>query len=292
MRSITDYCTGIFGEKAYRLSLDGGFSCPNRDGTLSSGGCTFCLGGSGDFAASHTLPIDRQIDQAKSRIAGKYRGSTFIAYFQSFTNTYAPADVLRAKFEPVIRRGDIAALAIGTRPDCLPAPVLALLAELNRIKPVWVELGLQTMHDVTAARINRGYPTRVYDEAVSALNDIGIHTVTHMILSLPGETEDMMLATADHIAEQNSGGLKIQMLNILRSTPMADEFARAPFPLMDLDAYASLTARIIRRMPDHMVLHRMTGDGPRRALIAPQWITDKKRALNAISRALSRPADK
>lgn len=286
MKTITDYCTEIFGEKAYRLSLDGGFGCPNRDGTVSRGGCTFCLNGSGDFAASHALPPDEQIDQAKSRIAGKYRGSTFIAYFQSFTNTHAPADVLRAKFESVIRRSDISALAIGTRPDCLPAPALNLLSELNRIKPVWVELGLQTMHDSTAARLNRGYPTRVYDDAVASLNALGIHTVTHTILGLPGETEEMMLATADHIAEQNSGGLKIQMLNILRGTPMADEYECAPFPLMMMEEYASLTAKIIRRMPDDMVLHRMTGDGPRRALIAPQWVTDKKRVLNAIHRQL------
>lgn len=291
MRSITDYCTEIFGEKAYRLSLDGGFTCPNRDGTLSHTGCTFCLGGSGDFAASHVLPPDQQIDQAKARVASKYRGRTFIAYFQSYTNTHAPADVLRARFWPVLMRDDVAAIAVGTRPDCLPAPVLDLLGKMNRIKPVWVELGLQTMHDSTAARLNRGYPTHVYDEAVTALNSLGIHTVTHMILSLPGETEDMMLATADHIAAQNSGGLKIQMLNILRGTPLAEEFARNPFPLMDMDRYAALTAKIIRRMPDDMVLHRMTGDGPRRALIAPQWITDKKRALNAITRALSCPDD-
>ena len=288
MRSISDYTRALFGEKAYRLSLDGGFSCPNRDGAISRIGCTFCLNGSGDFASSHILPPDEQIEQAKSRISGKYRGSTFIAYFQSFTNTYAPVDILRQRFAPVIRREDIAALAVGTRPDCLPADVLDLLGELNCIKPVWVELGLQTMHDDTALRLNRGYPTRVYDEAIASLNLLGIHTVTHMILGLPGETEDMMLATADHIAAQNSGGLKIQMLNILRGTPLADEYESAPFPLLSLEEYAGLTARIIRRMPDSMVLHRMTGDGPRRALIAPMWITDKKRVLNTIERELRR----
>lgn len=288
MRSISDYTRALFGEKAYRLSLDGGFSCPNRDGAISRIGCTFCLNGSGDFASSHILPLDEQIEQAKSRISGKYRGSTFIAYFQSFTNTYAPVDILRQRFKPVIRRDDIAALAIGTRPDCLPADVMDLLGELNRIKPVWVELGLQTMHDDTALRLNRGYPTRVYDEAIASLNLLGIHTITHMILGLPGETEDMMLATADHIAAQNSGGLKIQMLNILRGTPLADEYESAPFPLLSLEEYAGLTARIIRRMPDSMALHRMTGDGPRRALIAPMWITDKKRVLNTIERELRR----
>jgi len=286
MRSISDYTRSLFGEKAYRLSLDGGFSCPNRDGAISRTGCTFCLNGSGDFASSHVLPLEAQIDQAKARVAGKYRGSTFIAYFQSFTNTYAPVDVLRQRFEPVIRRDDIAALAIGTRPDCLPASVLVLLGELNRIKPVWVELGLQTMHDSTAARLNRGYPTRVYDEAIANLNALGIHTVTHMILGLPGETEEMMLATADHIAAQQSGGLKIQMLNILRGTPLATEYESEPFPMMSLEEYAALTARIIHRMPDSMVLHRMTGDGPRRALIAPMWITDKKRVLNTINQNL------
>ena len=286
MRSITDYTAQIFGQKAYRLSLDGGFSCPNRDGTLSRTGCTFCLNGSGDFAASHILPLDAQIDQAKARVAGKYHGSAFIAYFQSFTNTYAPVDVLRRRFEPVIRRSDICALALGTRPDCLPASVLDLLGELNCIKPVWVELGLQTMHDATASRLNRGYPTQVYDHAIAALNSADIHTVTHMILSLPGETEDMMLQTADHIAAQHSGGIKIQMLNILRGTPLAEEFARTPFPLFTLEQYAAVAAKIIRRMPSDMVLHRMTGDGPRSALIAPSWVTDKKRVLNTIQREL------
>ena len=286
MRSITDYSLSLFGQKAYRLSLDGGFSCPNRDGTLSRTGCTFCLNGSGDFAAPHLLPPDQQIDHAKTRVAGKYRGSAFIAYFQSFTNTYAPIDVLRRRFEPVIRRDDICALALGTRPDCLPPDVLDLLGELNRVKPVWIELGLQTMHDATAAYLNRGYPTRVYDEAVASLNALGIHTVTHMILGLPGETEVMMLQTADHIAAQHSGGLKIQMLNILRGTPLAIDYAASPFPLLSLEEYAALTAQIIRRMPSGMVLHRMTGDGPRHALIAPTWITDKKRVLNTINRNL------
>lgn len=286
MKRISEFTAECFGEKAYRLSLDGGFGCPNRDGVISSGGCSFCLNGSGDFAASHRLSVDEQIDQAKARIAGKYRGRTFIAYFQSFTNTYAPAEVLRERFWPVISRPDIAALAIGTRPDCLPPPVLSLLTELNTIKPLWVELGLQTMHDETARRFNRGYSTRVYDEAIAALNAAGIHTVTHMILSLPGETEEMMLQTAGHIAAQHSGGLKIQMLNILRGTPMADAYEKEPFPLLTMERYAALTARIIRRMPDDMVLHRMTGDGPRHALIAPAWVTDKKRVRNAIEREL------
>ena len=288
MKTIVQYAIETFGEKAYRLSLDGGFGCPNRDGTISRGGCTFCLNGSGDFAASHHLPLNAQIDQAKSRIAAKYRGHTFIAYFQSFTNTHAPADVLRQKFLPVLQRPDIAALAIGTRPDCLPAPVIDLLAELNAIKPVWVELGLQTMHDTTAVRLNRGYPTRVYDTAIAALNAIGVHTVTHMILSLPGEDRAMMLQTADHIAAQRSGGLKIQMLNVLRGTPLADEYAANPFPLLSLEEYADLTASIIRRMPADMVLHRMTGDGPRNAIVAPAWVTDKKRVRNTIDRELRR----
>lgn len=288
MKTITQYAIETFGEKAYRLSLDGGFSCPNRDGTISHGGCSFCLNGSGDFAASHRLPLNQQIDQAKSHISQKYRGNTFIAYFQSFTNTHAPARLLREKFLPVIRRDDIAALAIGTRPDCLPSSVLDLLAELNDIKPVWIELGLQTMHDSTATRLNRGYPTQVYDAAIANLNSIGVHTVTHMILSLPGETRDMMLQTADHIAGQRSGGLKIQMLNVLRGTPLAAEYASAPFPLLSLEEYAALTAEIIRRMPEEMVLHRMTGDGPRDAIIAPTWVTDKKRVRNTIDRELRR----
>lgn len=286
MKSITEYCTEIFGEKAYRLSLDGGFTCPNRDGTIGTGGCTFCRAGSGDFAESHILPIDEQIERAKQRISSKYHGHTFIAYFQSYTNTYAPAEKLREKFLPVILRDDIAGLAIGTRPDCLPEDVLRLLSELNRIKPVWVELGLQTMHNSTAHAFHRGYDTNIFDRAVSELNSTGIHTITHMILNLPGETPEMMIKTADHIALAGSGGLKIQMLNILRDTELAMQYTKNPFPLFDLVEYAELTAEIIRRMPEDMVLHRMTGDGARQHLIAPAWITDKKRVLGTIRYAL------
>lgn len=286
MRTITDYCKQIFGEKAYRLTLDGGFNCPNRDGSIAVGGCTFCRTGSGDFAESATLPLDEQIARSKARISGKYKGSTYIAYFQSFTNTYAPVRVLRERFMPVILRDDIAALAIATRPDCLPDDVLHLLADLIAIKPVWVELGLQTIHNNTAAMFNRGYETYVYDNAIARLNSIGIHTVTHMILNLPGETKEMMLETADHIAAVSSSGLKIQMLNILRDTPLALEYNKSPFPLFSLEEYAALTADIIRRMPADMVLHRMTGDGSHDHLIAPRWITDKKRVLSTINQLL------
>lgn len=288
MRSLNQYCKETFGEKLYKLSLNGGMTCPNRDGTLDDRGCIFCsAGGSGDFAPAATLPLEEQIAQAKARVAPKFRGSRYIAYFQAYTNTYAPVERLKRLFEPVIQRPDIAALSIATRPDCLPEDVLALLEALNQIKPVWVELGLQTIHPRTAAYLRRGYPLDCYDRAVRELNARGIHVITHVILGLPGEERAQMLETVDHVVQVGSGGIKLQLLHVLEGTDLAEDYRAGRFSVLTLEEYVELVAACVRRLPPEMVVHRMTGDGPKRLLLAPLWSGDKKRVLNALNRALA-----
>lgn len=287
MRTLNDYCREQFGEKLYKLSLNGGMTCPNRDGTLGSRGCIFCsAGGSGDFAPSAALTMEEQIEDARSRVSKKYHGSRYIAYFQAYTNTYAPVEYLRRLFLPVIQRPDIAALSIATRPDCLGEDVLGLLGELRAIKPVWVELGLQTIHPATAAYIRRGYDLPVYDRAIARLNDMGIHTITHVILGLPGETEEMMLETVAHVSAVGSQGIKLQLLHVLEGTDLAEDYRAGAFDVMTMEEYVALVRRCVAVLPPEMVVHRLTGDGPKRLLIAPQWSGDKKRVLNAINRAL------
>ncbi len=287
MLTLSEYCKARFGEKLYKLSLNGGMTCPNRDGTLDTRGCIFCsAGGSGDFAPSAMLPLEEQIRQAKKRVAGKARSSRFIAYFQAYTNTYAPVEYLSGLFWPVIRREDVAALSIATRPDCLGEEVLALLEELNRYKPVWVELGLQTIHPETAAYIRRGYPLEVYDRAVERLNPMGIHTVTHVILGLPGESRSEMLDTVRHVVQVHSGGIKLQLLHVLEGTDLAEDYRAGKFPTLELEEYVELVRDCVSLLPEDMVVHRLTGDGPKRILIAPLWSGDKKRVLNALNRAL------
>ena len=234
-----------------------------------------------------TKELEEQIAQAKARIAPKFRGSRYIAYFQAYTNTYAPVERLKALFEPVIHRPDIAALSIATRPDCLPEEVLDLLGELNHIKPVWVELGLQTIHPKTAAYIRRGYDLPCYDRAVRELNARGIHVVTHVILGLPGESRQQMLETVDYAAQSGSGGIKLQLLHVLEGTDLAEDYRAGKFTVMTLEEYVALVSACVRRLPEDMVLHRMTGDGPKRILLAPLWSGDKKRVLNALNRALA-----
>ena len=288
MRTLNQYCKETFGEKLYKLSLNGGMTCPNRDGTLGDRGCIFCsAGGSGDFAPAADLPLEEQIAQAKARIAHKFRGSRYIAYFQAYTNTYAPVERLKALFEPVINRPDMAALSIATRPDCLPEEVLDLLGALNQIKPVWVELGLQTIHPNTAAYIRRGYDLPCYDRAVRELNARGIHVVTHVILGLPGESRQQMLETVDYAAQSGSGGIKLQLLHVLEGTDLAEDYRAGNFTVMTLEEYVDLVAACVRRLPEDMVVHRMTGDGPKRILLAPLWSGDKKRVLNALNQALA-----
>ena len=288
MQTLNEYCRAQFGEKLYKLSLNGGMTCPNRDGTLGVRGCIFCsAGGSGDFAPDARLSIPDQIEEAKARVAGKYRGSRYVAYFQAYTNTYAPVERLRELFTPVVEREDIAVLSVATRPDCLPGKVLDLLGELNRRKPVWVELGLQTIHPDTAAYLRRGYDLPCYERAAAELRARGIHVVTHVILCLPGEGREEMLQTARYVG-QHSDGIKLQLLHVLEGTDLAADYRAGRVPLPTLEEYVALVRDCVKVLPEDMVVHRMTGDGPKRMLLAPQWSGDKKRVLNALNWALER----
>lgn len=273
----------LFGEKVYKLSLDGGMSCPNRDGRVGTRGCSFCAGGSGDFAAHGDILA--QIEDAKARVAGKFHGRRYIAYFQSYTNTYAPLDYLRWLYDPVLARPDIAGLAIGTRPDCLPREVVEYLSSLNREKPVWVELGLQTIHEPTARAIRRGYPLPVFDDAVARLSAAGLRTVAHVILGLPGEDREMMLDTVRYVGACGAEGIKLQLLHVLKGTDMARDYMAGAFSVLTLEEYIQILEDSVRILPPHIVIHRLTGDGAKRRLIAPSWSGDKKRVLNAINAA-------
>ena len=287
MLTVNEYCKQQFGQKLYKLSLDGGMTCPNRDGTLDTRGCIFCsAGGSGDFTPNRNKPIEEQISEAKQRVSAKYKGDKYIAYFQAYTNTYAPVETLRQIFIPVINRDDIAVLSIATRPDCLSDKVLALIDELNQIKPVWVELGLQTIHEKTADYIRRGYQLAVYDKAVCDLNAIGIHTITHIILGLPEETKEDMLASVRHVVLQKSKGIKLQLLHVLKNTDLATDYQKGLFKTMEFGEYVDLVAECVKLLPSDMVVHRLTGDGPKSLLIAPLWSADKKRVLNALHKKM------
>lgn len=285
--SLNEYYKQIYGKKVYKLSLSAGLSCPNRDGTCGTDGCIFCSrGGSGEFAADSALSIPRQLEEAKRRVRAKTRDDSYIAYFQPFSNTYGDAAYLRRIYCEAIAPDDIVGLSIATRPDCLPDGVLALLEEINRIKPVTVELGLQTIHPATAAYIRRGYDLPVYDEAVKNLHAIGVNVVTHIILGLPGETPGMMLDTVRY-AGRVSDGVKLQLLHVLRDTDLADEYAAGKFETLTLEEYTDILCAAIEVLPPHVVIHRLTGDGDKRSLIAPLWSADKKRVLNHIKKALN-----
>lgn len=284
IRMISDVLKEQYGEKIYRLALSSGCTCPNRDGTVGTGGCTFCSeGGSGEFAAK-TAPVSEQIEQAKKLVRAKTRGNRYVAYFQSYTNTYGDLNRLRALYEETLSRDDIAILSIGTRPDCLPDEMISMLAELNRRKPVWVELGLQTGNDETAARINRCYPLSTFEDAYRRLTEAGLTVIVHLIFGLPGENEDDMLDSVRFLAKLTPppGGVKLQLLQILRGTKMAEEYAQNPWPIMTLVEYAELITKAVRLLPDETVIHRLTGDGPKKLLIEPQWCADKKRVLNTL----------
>ena len=273
--SVSEYLKDTYGKKLYKLSLSGNMTCPNRDGKLGTTGCIFCSGhGSGDFAV-------KDIDKAKTLISNKYSGSEYIAYFQSFTNTYADAGYLRELFMPVIR-----ILSIATRPDCLGDDVLKLLDELNRIKPVWIELGLQTINNSTADYIRRGYPLSVYDEAVSNLLSIGIAPVVHMIIGLPHETISDYIATARYISDSGASGIKISLLHILKDTDLYNDYCKGLFKALTMDEYLAAIGAILPVLPKSMVIHRLTGDGPKNILAAPLWTADKKRVLNTLSHYL------
>lgn len=283
-RSLNSYLRERFGKKLYKLALDGGFTCPNRDGTVGTGGCIFCSGGSGSFAESTLGDIEKAINAAKARVSSKTGDAGYIAYFQSFTGTYAPVGSLERLYSEVIAREDIEVLSIGTRPDCLGDEVVALLSRLNTIKPVWVELGLQTIHPQTAEYIRRGYPLPVFDDAVRRLRSAGIEVIVHVILGLPGESREMMLETVDYVGHCGAEGVKLQLLHVLRGTELAREYALGKFETLGMDEYIDLAADCLRLLPPETVIHRLTGDGDKRELIAPLWSADKKRVLNAMHR--------
>ena len=288
MKKLSDILKQQYGEKIFKICLTSGCTCPNRDGKISLGGCSFCSeGGSGEFASAPG-DIDTQIEEAKERIRNKTSASRYIAYFQSFTNTYGDVETLEKLYERVIRRKDIVILSIGTRPDCLGEDVLEMLRRLNEIKPVWIELGLQTMHDETAQRVNRGYQLVVFEDALNRLKSLGIQVIVHVIFGLPGETKEDMLQTIRYLATLSPGpdGIKLQMLNILRGTELGRQYEENPFPLLSLEEYTDIAAESISILPEEMVIHRMTGDGPGNILIAPDWVRNKKKVLNTISRKL------
>lgn len=287
MKMLSEYYREKFGCKVYKLSLDGGFTCPNRDGTVGSRGCIFCAGdGSGAFAEKDCGDIVRQLERAKARVASKNKDGKYIAYFQSFTNTYGPVERLRKLYEAAIGPEYIVGLAIGTRPDCLGEDVIALLAQINEKKPVSVELGLQTVHEETARYIRRGYDTAVYFDAVKRLKAAGLEVVTHIILGLPGETAAMMQETTRQAAAAGTDGIKFHMLHVLKGTDLAEEYARGKFPVFSLEEYGQILKQCISCLPEHIVIHRITGDGAKKDLIAPMWSADKKRVLNYLRNVL------
>lgn len=282
--TANEYFKKTFGQKTYKLALDGAMTCPNRDGTLGHDGCIFCsAGGSGDFAEKYDGNVSLQIERAKKRVSSKIKDGRFIAYFQSYTNTYADVKYLENLFMPAIIHDDIAALSIGTRPDCLPDDVLNLINRLCKIKPVFVELGLQTIHQSTADFIRRGYTLDVYDTAVKSLKKVGANVVTHVILGLPHEDERMMLDTVKYVGQSGADGIKLQLLHVLKGTALEKMYLAGEFETLTLERYVDILCQCIEIFPDNIVIHRLTGDAPKKLLVAPMWSADKKRVLNTIN---------
>ncbi len=286
--SLSDYLKDTYGEKLYKVSLSAGCTCPNRDGTLGTGGCTFCsAGGSGDFAASAEDGFTTQFAAAKERVKRKHTGSKYIAYFQSYTGTYGELERLTKLYMEAISDPDVAILSIATRPDCLGPEVLELLKKLRAIKPVWIELGLQTSNEETAKAVRRGYTNEVYEKAVIALNALDIKIVTHIILGLPGETEEDMLASVRYACAQGTWGLKLQLLHVLKGTDLAKDYEAGLFATLEEDTYIDLLCRLLPQIPKDVVIHRLTGDGPKKILIAPLWSGNKREVLNRLTRTLT-----
>ena len=285
--SLDYYLKQTYGEKLYKLSLNGGMTCPNRDGTLGTKGCIFCsAGGSGDFASSPRKSITEQIQDGKALVSRKYSGHSYIAYFQAFTNTYAPVEYLERIFMEAILEPEVKILSIATRPDCLSEDIVELLERLNQIKPVWVELGLQTIHEESAGFIRRGYTLPVFEAAVTKLRRIGVEVIVHVILYLPGETEEMMLDTISYLNRQDIQGIKLQLLHILNGTDLAVSYEKHHFHLPSLEEYVVLLGRCISILRPDIVIHRLTGDGPKEILIAPKWTGNKRQVLNTIQKYL------
>lgn len=287
--SLDYYLKKTFGEKTYKVALDGGMSCPNRDGTVSTGGCIFCSnGGSGDFAIKHNKDnnITKQIETAIAFLRAKHKfvGNKFIAYFQSFSNTYAPVSYLEDIFSQAIKHPEVCALSIGTRPDCFNEDIYNLLEKLNKTKPVWVELGLQTMHEKTAKLINRGYKLSVFENTVHELRKRNITVIVHVIIGLPGEKAADLYETIDYLNKMDIQGIKLQLLHVLKNTALADMMGN--FKILTLDEYIDILCECITRLSPDIVIHRLTGDGPKDLLIAPEWSKNKRLVLNTLSHEL------
>lgn len=288
IRTISEVLKKKYGEKLYRISLTSGCTCPNRDGTIGTGGCTFCSGsGSGDFSPAF-LPLREQIEEGKKRIESKTNAKKLIGYFQSFTNTYGDQERLKQLFADTIDQPEIAILSVGTRPDCLEQDMIDFLSVLNRKKPVWVELGLQTINEQTAKRIHRGYKLPVFDDAYRRLKEANLSVIVHVILGLPGETADDMIGTVRYLSSMEPvlDGIKLQMLHILEGTVLAEEYKKEPFHILTLEEYTNIVIDCLKQLPEHTVVHRFTGDGPKKLLIEPQWSWDKKKVLNYMNKAI------
>lgn len=287
--SLNYFLREKFGEKVFKISLDAGFSCPNRDGTISSGGCVFCSErGSGDYAGDRNFSIAAQFEDIKNVMNKKWKGGKYIAYFQAYTNTYSSIEVLRQKYEEAIKEEGVVALAIATRPDCLSDEVMELLKEFNSRIYTWVELGLQTVNEDTARIINRGYKLHTFEEAVNKLRNAGIDTVVHTIYGLPGENEEDMLKTIKYIASKDVQGIKFHLLHLMKGTPLVELYNQNRLKFLEMEEYVDLVCKGIALLPKNMVVHRLTGDSPRSLLIGPMWSLKKWEVLNAIDNKLAK----
>ena len=288
-RTLNEHYRDQFGCKVYKLSLDGGFTCPNRDGTVGTGGCIFCSAyGGGEFAEGGCQSVAEQLERAKKRVQSKNNGGKYIAYFQSFTGTYGPVERLEGLYRAAMVPEDIVGLAIGTRPDCLSDEVVALLERLNKIKPISVELGLQTVHPATVQYIRRGYDNEVYFDAVRRLKEAGLDVVTHIIIGLPGEDAAMAVETTRQAVDAGTDGVKFHLLHVLRGTDLEIDYNSGKFQCLTLPEYAEILKQCLSTLPPHIVVHRITGDGAKRDLIAPLWSADKKKVLNYLNQYLAR----
>lgn len=278
-----------FGEKVFKVPLDGGFDCPNRDGTVAHGGCTFCsAAGSGDFAGDRVDPLETQFNQIKENMHQKWKNAKYMGYFQAYTNTHAPVEELREKFEVILKQEGVVGLSIATRPDCLPDDVVEYLAELNERTYLWVELGLQTMHQETSDLINRAHDMECYLEGVAKLRKHNIRICTHIINGLPGESYEMMLETAKAVSEMDVQGIKIHLLHLLKGTPMVKQYEKGKLEFLSREDYVKLVVDQLELLPKEMIIHRITGDGPPDLLIGPMWSMNKWEVLNAIDAELNR----
>lgn len=289
---LNDYLRRTFGCKVYKIALSGGFTCPNRDGSIGTEGCIFCSeGGSGEFAAAPYISVTEQIEQGKKLVSDKEKDGKYIAYFQAYTGTYAPIDRLKSLYTEAIDHPDVVALSIATRPDCLPEEVLHLLSEMNHIKPLWAELGLQTIHERTASYIRRGYDLNVYDNAVTRLRKNGIEVITHMIIGLPGESIEDILDTVRYICDSGATGIKLQLLHILKGTDLEKEYKAGRVKVLSEDAYIDILKQCVKLIPENVVIHRLTGDGDKRILVAPLWSGNKKHVWNRIQNEVLKGCD-